>query len=899
MYEDSWYNAFVPRASKPVDKAAGKHRRRESLLKQPNDGQADVERVGGIPELAEDAPDKANGPPMATVARRAKSYSDFYNVVRAHLKKEKDKEKDHQLPEHKREQHHGHIATELEFAQWYGRLGDELVDASHDEYSLYQHQLHLTRSHLDTVVSDTSSTLDILSSLSESFRAVETQTTAFRTQCEGLIDDQKRITKLADDMEQNLRYYLYLEPITKRLNAPGAGNFVRGKEFTEMLSNLDNCLEYMQAHPNHRESATYRSRYRLLLTRALTLIRVHFTNALREIAADVSKRISDRQLNDTTMSALLYAKFRVGAPQLKKIGLEIRKRVVLPAGAEAGAEAEYQSLMNELYQSYSATRGRLILPIVTRKMGEIAQAPSSSKDLVSFARTGISYIHDICFNEYDLWGEWFDGDGGLYDFLESMCEPLYDHLRPKTIHETQILKLCELCTLIQTRYLEEDDGDESPIEPNKLDFTTIVHPALQDAQTRLVFLSLAILRDDIERYKPKPEDLDYPTKTRKLATSGARSSQPALSGKKGPKSDAAPTPQMPKTPMVVEEDEPDSRWNFNTEAAFKDWYPTLRKAIWLLSKIYRLVHSSVFDDLAHRIVHSTTISLTNATNLLSKSASPTDASLFLISHLLLLKQQIVAFDIEFVTPETDLQYDFSSISNTFWELRSRGGLFNPRALASLLIPKVVENMLDAKAEVDARLRGAINDFTSQFVGRMTVSIDTKGKAAAKISPTEAAARTTKVRQSIERETPFLRGKLEEYITDPRTREMLVAAVMESVTQTYGDWFDNTYTPSLTQSSTNGTRSGKGKGREDGVWDPDVFTEWCNSVFKIGTMGLGLEQDEDERQRDRDRDMGLGLGIDMEDDESGSEGGDSMGGGRMGSTRSGTERTGTTGIRIKM
>lgn len=456
---------------------------------------------------------------------------------------------------------------------------------------LYQDQLHFMRSHLDHIISDTSSTLSVLSSLSESFVAVETQTTAFRTQCEGLIDDQKRITKLADDMEHNLRYYLYLEPITKRLNAPGAGNIVRGNEFNEMLSNLDNCLEYMQAHPIHRESATYRSRYRLLLTRALTLIRVHFTNALREIAADVSKRIADRQLNDTTMSALLYAKFRVGAPELKRIGLEIQKRAVLPAGADTGGEAEYQSLMNELYQSYSATRGRLILPIVTKKIGEIAQTPSSSKDLVAFARSSISYIRRICFDEYDLWGEWFEGSGGLYDFLESMCEPLYDHLRPRTIHETQILKLCELCTLIQQLYMEEEEED-SPVESNNLDFTPLVQPALQDAQTRLVFLSLAILRDDIERYKPKPEDLDYPAKNKKQIGAGPKSNQPALSGKRNAKSDVPATPQLPKTPTVVEEDEADNRWNFNTEVAFKDWYPTLRKAIWLLSKIYRLVHVS-------------------------------------------------------------------------------------------------------------------------------------------------------------------------------------------------------------------------------------------------------------------------------------------------------------------
>jgi hypothetical protein len=533
------------------------------------------------------------------VARRAKSYSDFYNVVRAHIKKEKGLEK-------KKSQEN--ISTELEFSEWYGEINEELLEASHEEYKygiesitfgrglisrcrLYQDQLYLTRSHLDNIITDTSSTLGILSSLSESFRVVEAQTTAFRTQCEGLVDDQKRVTKLADDIEQNLRYYLYLEPITKRLNAPGAGNIVRGKDFTEMLLNLDSCLEYMQAHSNHKESATYRSRYRLLLTRALTLIRQHFTNALREIAADVSKRIADRQLNDTTMSALLYAKFRVGAPELKRIGLEIKKRAVLPAGAEVGAEAEYQSLMNELYQSYSATRGRLILPIVTRKIGQIAQAPSTSKDLVSFARSSISYIRGICFDEYDLWGEWFEGNGGLYDFLESMCEPLYDHLRPRTIHETQILKLCELCTLIQTRYMEEDEEEVSPIEQDKLDFTVLVHPALQDAQTRLVFLSLAVLRDDIERYKPKPEDLDYPAKSKKMGTSGAKSNEPVLSGKRNAKSDVPPTPQMPKTPMVVEEDaDPDARWNFNTEAAFKHWYPTLRKAIWLLSKIYRLVH---------------------------------------------------------------------------------------------------------------------------------------------------------------------------------------------------------------------------------------------------------------------------------------------------------------------
>ncbi|KAJ9647206.1 Golgi transport complex subunit 3 [Coniosporium tulheliwenetii] len=837
MFDAQWYNDFVPKQpEKP------KQRRRESLLKQPNEGiEADVGRVEEIAAVIEED-ERKRSPPEATVARRAKSYSDFYNVVRAHIKRERKLEREKRRS---RENIRELVKTELDFRRWYNSVHDELLDASHEEYKSYLEQLQLSQSHLESLLTSTNSTLDLLSSLSEAFKAVEAQTTAFQAQCEGLISDQNHTSKLADDIAENLRYYTYLDPITKRLNAPGASKLVGGKEFSEMLANLDNCLEYMQAHPSHREAATYRARYRLLLTRGLTLIRVHFTNALREIAADVSKRIADRQLNDTTMSALLYAKFRVGAPELKQVGLEIQKRAVLPAGAEQGAEAEYQSLQNELYQSYSATRGRLILPIVTKKMSDIAMAPSSAKDLVAFARSSISYIRGICFDEYDLWQEWFDGDGGLYDFLEAICEPLYDHLRPRIIHEMQILKLCELCTLLQTRYMEEDDEDASPVEAARLDFSTLIQPALEDAQTRLVFLALAVLRDDIERYKPKPEDLDYPARNRRTSMAAVKSSQPVLSGRKS--STNGPLTPMPKTPTVVE-DEDGTGTFWSTEAAFQDWYPTLRRAVWLLSKIYRLVNSTVFDDLAHQIVHQTTLSLHTAAALIAQRVSPTDSQLFLIKHLLLLKQQIVAFDIEFVTPE--IAFDFSSLTSTFWELRERGGLFNPLNLIRLaggsLVPRVVENMLDAKAELDGRLRTVINEFTGGFAGRMTAAIS---PAAVAKKNFDGDAATVAVRQAVEKEVPFLRRKLDEYLDDVRTKETLVAAVQGQVVQNYEDFFEKR--AELLRAS--GKAVGKkGKGREDEVWDPDMFEEWSGSVFKVGRLGMLDERDEDDGGSDFSR-----------------------------------------------
>ncbi|KAL8915816.1 MAG: hypothetical protein Q9172_006641 [Xanthocarpia lactea] len=836
MYDDASFYTFIPSAAPQEDRqTTPKHKRRQSLLKQPNeDAQANERTLDVIGELSTAVQQNA-GPPKATLSRRAQSYSDFHYAAKAVL------DRDVSLGKGKGTGSYPGIKDDLEFADWYDDLENDLLDASHEEYTDYLKQLDLYSSHLDSLLSDTTNTLDLLTSLSDSFKDVEAQTTTFQNQCDGLTQEQKRLTQLADGISHNLKYYSFLEPVTRRLNAPGAGSLVRSQEFSSMLARLDECLEYMAAHPEHREASTYRSRYRLLMTRGLTLIRVNFVNGLKEISADVLKRIAERQLNDTTMSALLYAKFRVGASELKEVAQEIRKRTVRAPGVDTGAESEYLGLMNELYTSYSATRGKLIIPWITKKIRDVAVAPSTSKELVSFARNSISYMREMCSYEYDLWREWFEGEDGLYDFLESACEPLYDELRPRIIHENDILKLCELCTLLQTRYMPDQEDDE-PLAANELDFSVLIQPALEDAQTRLVFRTQAILRDEIERYKPKPDVLDYPACNRKVSLSGMKTQRPPTSGRKV--SNAEPTTPMPKTPMIVEGgDSPNGQWGFDTQAAFQGWYPTLRKAIWLLSRIYRLVNSTVFDDLAHQIVHQTTFSLHHASTLISNNRTPADGHLFLIKHLLILKQQIVAFDIEYVvTP--DINIDFSGVTNTFYELRERGGLFDPRNLwkrmGGNLLPKVVENMLDAKVELDGRLRGVITDFTTAFADKITNPIS---ETAAAKKGFDSLKAVNQAKSIAEKEVPLLRKKLDEYIDDRRTRETLVSAVQDLVVQRYEAFYERQMREKHGETGSSRRGSKKGKGREDDVWDVDMFEEWAGGVFMVGKV-LGREEEED-------------------------------------------------------
>ncbi|KLJ08996.1 hypothetical protein EMPG_15558 [Blastomyces silverae] len=759
------------------------------------------------------------------------------------------------------------VKNDAEFAQWYSSIENDLLEASYEEYQSCLDELQASKSHLDSLLTDTTSTLDILSNLSESFKSVEAQTAAFQHQCEGLLSAQMRSSKLAEEIHENIKYYDFLDPVSRRLNAPGAGNSVRTKDFSDMLRRLDECLDYMQTHkPEQKESETYRSRYRLLLTRALTLIRGHFVSTLREISSGVAKRIADRQLNDTTMSALLYAKFRVGAADLKAIGLEIQKRAVPPVDPEQGAEAEYQSLLNELHTSFSATRGKLVIPVLRKRLNDISQAPSTSKDLVAFARASIGYIRGICLDEFELWGQWFHGQQGLYDFLEAVCEPLYDHLRPRIIRETKLIKLCQLCSLLQTRYLSDPEDEGEFADPTQLDFSVLIQPALEDAQTRLVFRAQAILRDEIEKYKPRAEDLDYPARNRNVLLPGSENNKShAVSHRRT--SSAEPTTPLPKMPMVVDEDidspqEKDPRWDFDSRAVFEGWYPTLRKAVWLLSRIYRLVNSTVFDDLAHQIVHRTTLSLHAASTQISTKASPADAQLFLIKHLLLLKQQIVAFDIEFVSP--DISIDFSSVTNTFWELRERGGLFNPRNLMRLLggglLPRVVENMFDAKVELDGRLRTVINDFTNSFKSKMTHSLASLAKSTNRSESYSNALRLTC--KAIEKEVPNLRRILSEYLDDTRTKETLVGAVQDSVIQAYEDFFDS-YTLTL-EGGGKGVHHNKlsameksRKAQEDGVWDVDTFAGWSETVFRVGVAGLDSSEIEAAELSEEDGDVRRG------------------------------------------
>ena len=118
-------------------------------------------------------------------------------------------------------------------------------------------------------------------------------------------------------------------------------------------------------------------------------------------------------------------------------------------------------------------------------------------------------------------------------YLESLCDYLYDDLRPRILHEPRLTALCEVCTVLQALMVldvpslpDSSSDDDAELDELVLDLdqprrqkglrslhiSHLLQMVLQDAQTRLCFKTQSVSQTEIRYYVPKPEDLAYPDK---------------------------------------------------------------------------------------------------------------------------------------------------------------------------------------------------------------------------------------------------------------------------------------------------------------------------------------------------------------------------------------------------
>ncbi|KAI8973751.1 Sec34-like family-domain-containing protein [Mycotypha africana] len=377
------------------------------------------------------------------------------------------------------------IDTLQEFFDWFTAVETEMERGQEDVYQNHLSTVLLYQNVCEEFLEDLKATCQLFDDLKENYSFVDLRTRSIQEACETLLKEQERLTHVADGLSSRLAYFNQLESVVKLFNSPGEDICLK-PEFIPMLDKLDECINYMQEHPEFRDAELYHMRFRQCMTRGITLIKMYVVSTIKKLTQDIYNEIRDKNKKNAALSTgkhiiMLYVKFNTIAPTIKSLTAQVEKRCV---------QKEYQSIYDEMLYNYFRSRQQLLNPLITKKLQDLKK---NETDLLTFVKDSCAYMMGLCSDEYNLFYNFFQksSEQKLYNYLDQLTRHLYNHLRPRIIHENNTTILSELCNVF-LMYVMQDENDSVlgiTEDANEVKFGPLIRNILEDTQARLSYLT--------------------------------------------------------------------------------------------------------------------------------------------------------------------------------------------------------------------------------------------------------------------------------------------------------------------------------------------------------------------------------------------------------------------------
>ncbi|RXN21111.1 conserved oligomeric Golgi complex subunit 3 [Labeo rohita] len=605
------------------------------------------------------------------------------------------------------------IETAQQFFSWFSKLQVQMDQDEASKYRKTRDVLNGYQEQCDAILNDVNTALEHLDSLQKQYLFVSTKTGTLHEACEQLLKEQSELVDLAESIQEKLSYFNELENINTKLNSPTLS--VNGEGFIPMLSKLDECIEYVSSHPNFKDYPVYLTKFKQCLSKAMHLIKSHTVSTLQNLTAQLTKRDPLGAPNADNAFTLYYVKFRAAAPKVRRLIEQVEQR--------SDKIPEYQQLLDEIHQCYLDQRDVLLSPSINSTITDLTS--QNNKDHCALVRSGCAFMVHVCQDEHQLYNEFFSKPTSKLDeLLEKLCVSLYDVLRPLIIHVVHLETLSELCGILKNEMLEDH------VQNNVVQlaaFDAVVKQMLEDVQERLVYRTHIYIQTDIIGYKPAPGDLAYPDKLEmmeKIAQSLKEEQMKLTSNNSF--SDVQLEESDNKKLMSS-----DSRLQSTVSPADLHgmWYPTVRRTLVCLSKLYRCIDRAVFQGLSQEALSACIQSLLKASDVIQKNKTQIDGQLFLIKHLLIMREQIAPFHADFAIKEISL--DLKKTRDAAFKILNPKAVPNffrlnsHNAILEFLLegtPEIKEHYIDSKKDVDRHLKSSCEQFIQQqthmFVGNL-------------------------------------------------------------------------------------------------------------------------------------------------------------------------------------
>ncbi|XP_053311480.1 conserved oligomeric Golgi complex subunit 3 [Spea bombifrons] len=604
------------------------------------------------------------------------------------------------------------IETAQQFFSWFAQLQTQMDQDEDAKYSEMRDYLSGFQEQCDAILNDVNIALQHLESLQKQYLFVSTKTGTLHEACEQLLKEQSELVDLAENIQQKLSYFNELENINTKLNSPTLS--VNSEGFIPMLSKLDDCIFYISSHPSYKDYPVYLTKFKQCLSKAMLLMKTYTVNTLQNLTNQLLKRHDSSNVPNTDNAfTLFYVKFRAAAPKVRTLIEQMEQR--------SEKIPEYQQLLAEIHQCYLDQREHLLSPSIMTTITDLTS--QNNRDHCALVRSGCAFMVHVCQDEHQLYNEFFTKPTPKLDeLLGKLGLSLYDVLRPLIIHVVHLETLSELCGILKIEMLE--DHVQNNVEHLGA-FAAVLKQMLEDVQERLVYRTHIYIQTDILGYKPAPGDLAYPEKLEMMEqiAESLREEQRKLHSAEVSFSDV----QLgdPESNNLIKSGSSESL-SLRAENTISPadlhgmWYPTVKRTLVCLSKLYRCIDKAVFQGLSQEALSACIQSLLGASDAISKNKTQVDGQLFLIKHLLILREQIAPFHTEFTIKEISLDLKRTRDAAfkilhpktvpRFFRLNSNNAI-----LEFLLegTPEIKEHYIDSKKDVDRHLKAACEQFIQQ------------------------------------------------------------------------------------------------------------------------------------------------------------------------------------------
>lgn len=326
-----------------------------------------------------------------------------------------------------------------------------------------------------------------------------------------------------------------------------------------------------------------------------------------------------------------------------------------------------------------------------------------------------------------------------------------------------------------------------------------VETLLADVRERLIFRAQTFIREEVDKYRPSADDLNYPGK---LEIVSSRL-----------KTDTGNTETLPpsKTPNITQDSEGNNATATGQAKGHHRWFPPLENTLSCLATLYRCLDARTFSGLAQEAVQLCSESIQSGSRVIMRQSGNLDGQLFAIKHLLVLREQIAPFEPDLAAHSVPVrELDFSHMRGQMRRmLAGELSLFSnsPDANALLVLaaqgaPRVVESTIDSRRELERHLKVAceayIMSVTRQIVEPMlsfitkvtavrvsgTLANDAPICQAAFAAPERLTEIVARVNDALLSDLPACVKKMALYLTGTATREIIFNPIKSNIAEAH-------------------------------------------------------------------------------------------------------------------